>query len=166
MHSDSEDLTTFITALDFYKYWVLLFKLTNELSTFQQYINDTLWDFLNDFCQAYLNNILVYSKIWMEHWIHVKQVLHRLHEADLQVDIKKCEFDVSETVFLGVIVSGEGLRMNSQKVKAVLDWVQSTNLKEIQGFIDFANFYRRFIQDFSEIVKPLVSLIRKEVLFA
>ena len=62
MHSDSENLTTFITALDFYKYWVLSFELINELSTFQQYINDTLWDFLNDFCQIYLNDILIYSK--------------------------------------------------------------------------------------------------------
>ena len=62
MHSDSENLITFITALDSYKYWVLLFKLINELSTFQQYINNTLWDFLNNFCQIYLDNILVYSK--------------------------------------------------------------------------------------------------------
>ena len=62
MHSDSENLITFITALSFYKYWVLLFELINELSTFQQYINNTLWDFLNNFCQIYLDNILVYSK--------------------------------------------------------------------------------------------------------
>ena len=82
-----------------------------------------LWDFLNNFCQTYLNNILVYSKTQMKHWIHVKQILHRLHEADLQVNIKKCEFDVSETVFLGVIVSGKELHIDSQKVKAVLDWV-------------------------------------------
>ena len=166
MHSDSEDLITFITALNFYKYWVLLFKLTNELSTFQQYINDTLWDFLNDFCQTYLNNILVYSKIWTEHWIHVKQILHRLCEADLQVNIKKCKFNISETVFLGVIVSGEGLRINSQKVKSVLNWVQSINLKEVQGFINFTNFYCQFIQDFFKIVKPLIGLIRKKVSFA
>ena len=166
MHPDSEDLTTFITALGSYKYRVLPFGLTNGPSTFQQYINDTLWDFLNDFCQAYLDDILVYSKTRTEHRIHVKQVLHRLREADLQVDIKKCEFDVSETAFLGVLVSGEGLRMDPQKVKAVLDWVQPTNLKEVQGFIGFANFYRRFIQDFSKIVKPLISLTRKEVPFA
>ena len=59
----------------------------------------------------------------MKHWIHVKQILHCLHEADLQVNIKKCKFDVSETVFLGIIVSGEELHIDSQKVKAVLDWV-------------------------------------------
>ena len=166
MHSDSEDLTTFITALGSYTYRVLPFGLTNGPSTFQQYINDTLWGFLTDFCQAYLDNILIYSKTRKEHRIHVKKVLERLREAGLQVDIKKCEFDVSETVFLGVIISGEGLRMDPQKVKAVLDWVRPTNLKEVQGFIGFANFYRRFIQDFSKIVKPLVALTRKEVPFA
>ena len=131
MHSDSENLITFITVLDFYKYWVLLFRLINRLSTFQQYINNTLWDFLNDFCQTYLNDILVYSKIWKEHQIHVQQVLHCLCEADLQVNIKKCKFNVSETVFLDVIVSGEGLYMNSQKVKAVIDWVKLMNFKEV-----------------------------------
>ena len=72
IHSDSENLITFITALDFYKYWVLLFELINRLSIFQQYINNTLWDFLNNFCQVYLNDILIYSKTQKKHWIHIK----------------------------------------------------------------------------------------------
>ena len=131
MHSNSENLIMFITALNFYKYWVLLFRLINRLSIFQQYINDTLWDFLNDFCQTYLNDILVYSKIWKKHWIYIKQVLHCLCKADLQVNIKKCEFNISETVFLDIIVSDEELCINSQKVKAVIDWAKSMNLKEV-----------------------------------
>ena len=89
-------------------------------------------------------------------------MLERLKQAGLQIDIKKCEFDVKETTFLGVIVSGEGLRMDPQKVKAIVDWSTPTNLKEVQGFIGFANFYRRFIRDFSRLVKPLVQLTRKD----
>ena len=165
MHPDSEDLTTFITALGSYKYHVLPFGLTNGPSTFQQYINDVLWDYLNEFCQAYLDDILIYSKTRKEHRQHVSKVLSRLREAGLQVDIKKCEFDVQETAFLGVIVSGQGLRMDPHKVEAVVNWRTPSNLKEVQGFVGFANFYRRFIKDFSKLVKPLVALTRKDTPF-
>ena len=162
MHPDSEDLTTFITALGSYKYHVLPFGLTNGPSTFQQYINNVFWDFLNDFCQAYLDDILIYSKTRHEHRQHVAKVLSRLRDAGLQVDIKKCEFDVQETAFLGVIVSGQGLRMDPQKVQAIINWKTHTNLKEVQGFVGFAHFYRHFIQ---KLVKPLVALTRKDVPF-
>ncbi len=154
MHLDSEDYTTFITALGAYKYKVLSFGLTNGPASFQQYMNDVLWNFLNDFCQAYLDDILIYSKTRKEHRDHVKLVLGRLREAGLQVDIRKCEFDVEETVFLEVIVSGLGLRMNLSKVTVIVSWITSTNLKEIQDFVKFVNFYRRFIKDFSKLVKP------------
>lgn len=109
MHFESENMTTFIIVLNVYKYRVLSFDLINDSSTFQQYINDTLWDFLNDFCQVYLNDILIYSRTRKEHQKHVSLILERLKEADLQIDIKKCEFDVKETTFLNVIVSGEDL---------------------------------------------------------
>ena len=162
MHPDSEDYTTFITALGAYKYRVLPFGLTNGPSSFQQYINDALWEFLNDFCQAYLDDILIYSRTKREHTRHVRLVLDKLREAGLQVDIKKCEFDVEETVFLGVIVSGSGLRMDPEKVKVIVNWTTPTNLKEVQGFVGFANFYRRFIKDFSKVIRSLVKLTRKD----
>ena len=165
MDPGSEDFTTFITALGSYKYRVLPFGLTNGPSSFQQYINNVLFDFLNEFCQAYLDDILIYSQTRAEHRDHVKRVLQRLREAGLQVDIKKCEFDVEETVFLGLIVSGVGLRMDPQKVIAILNWLTPTNLKEVQGFVGFANFYRRFIYEFSKLVKPLVSLTKKDAPF-
>jgi hypothetical protein len=92
-------------------------------------------------------------------------VLGRLREADLQVDIRKCEFDAEETVFLEVIVSGQGLRMNPTKVEAIANWFIPTNLKEVQGFVKFVNFYRRFIKDFSKLVKPFTQLTRKDTPF-
>lgn len=165
MDPDSEDFTTFITALGAYKYRVLPFGLTNGPSTFQHYINDILFDFLNEFCQAYLDDILIYSKTKKEHQTHVKQVLERLREAGLQVDIHECEFDVEETVFLGVIISGEGLRMDPKKIECILNWKTPTNLKEVQGFVGFANFYRRFIHEFSKIVRALVNLTKKDTPF-
>lgn len=130
MDPESEDLTTFTTGMGQYKYRVLPFGLTNGPSTFQQYINDVLWEHLEDFCQAYLDDILIYSRTGSEHRKHVRWVLEQLRNAGLQVDINKCEFDVQETVFLGVIVSGKGLRMDPKKMEAIAKWATPTNLTE------------------------------------
>ncbi len=108
---------------------MLSFELINDSVSFQQYMNDVLWDFLNDFCQVYLDDILIYSKTQREHWQYVKMILDRLWEADLQVDIRKCEFDVEEIVFLEVIVSEQDLRINSIKVKVIVNWTTLINLK-------------------------------------
>ncbi len=105
MHLDSENYTIFIIALKAYKSKILSFKLTNDLILFQQYMNDVLWNFLNDFCQAYLNDILIYSKTQKKHKQHVKMILDHLWDADLQINIQKCEFNVEETIFLKIIVS-------------------------------------------------------------
>ncbi len=105
MHSDSENYTIFIIALEAYKSKMLFFKLINDSASFQQYMNDVLWDFLNDFCQVYLDDILIYSKTQQEHKQHVKMILNRLWEVDLQMNIQKCEFNVEEIIFLEVIVS-------------------------------------------------------------
>ena len=82
-------------------------------------------------------------------------ILERLREADLQINIRKCEFDVKETIFLEVIVSDQDLRMNFKKIKNIVNWVVLINLKEIQSFLRFVNFYRRFIQNFFKMIKSL-----------
>ena len=106
---DSEELTTFLTRFSVFKYLVMLFGLYNGPASWQHLINDTLFKFLHRFVQAYLDNILIYSKTLKEYHSHVCQVLQRLREAGLQVDINKCEFHVQKTKFLGLIVSTEGI---------------------------------------------------------
>ena len=165
MHPDSEDYTTFVTSLGSYKYRVLPFGLTNGPATYQHYMNDVLFDYLNDFCQAYLDDILIYSKSKKEHVQHVRQVLQKLRDAGLQVDILKCEFHVQETRFLGLLVSVEGLRVDPDRISAVRNWSIPLNLKQVQAFLGFCNFYRRFIRDFSKIVKPMVKLTCKDTPF-
>ncbi len=165
MHSDSENYTIFIIALEAYKSKVLLFELINDFVSFQQYMNNVLWDFLNDFCQVYLDDILIYSKTQWEHKQHVKMILSRLREADLQMNIQKCEFDVEEIIFLEVIVSEQDLRMNSIKVKVIVNWVTLINLKEVQSFVRFVNFYRCFIKNFLKLVKSFTQLTRKNTSF-
>jgi len=165
MHLDSENYMIFIIALEVYKSKILSFKLTNDSVSFQQYMNDVLWDFLNDFCQAYLDDILIYSKTQKKHKQHVKMILNHLQDADLQIDIWKCKFDVEETVFLEIIVLKQDLCMNFIKVKAIVNWVTSTNLKEIQDFINFVNFYQCFIKNFLKLVKSFTQLTWKDTSF-
>ncbi len=165
MHLDSENYMIFIIALEAYKSKILSFELTNNSISFQQYMNDVLWNFLNDFCQAYLNDILIYSKTQKKHKQHVKMILNHLQDADLQIDIWKCKFNVEETIFLKIIVSEQDLHMNFIKVKAIVNWVTFTNLKEIQNFIDFVNFYQRFIKNFSKLVKLFTQLTWKDKSF-
>ncbi len=165
MHLDSENYTIFIIALEAYKSKILSFELINNSISFQQYMNNVLWDFLNDFCQAYLDDILIYSKTQKKHKQHVKMILDCLQDVDLQIDIWKCKFNVEETVFLKIIVSEQDLCMNSIKVKAIVNWATSTNLKEIQDFVDFVNFYWCFIKNFSKLVKLFTQLIWKDTSF-
>ena len=165
MDPASEDLTTFTCSMGAYKYHVLPFGLTNGPSNYQHYMNDILFEFLNDFVQCYLDDILIYSKTRKEHTRHVRAVLEKLIAAGLQVDIRKSQFYAQETAFLGVIVSTQGIRMDPKKVEAIVDWIAPTHLKEAQGFIGFCNFYRRFIKGFSKIVRPIVKLTLKDAPF-
>jgi len=119
MHPNSENYTTFIIIFGAYKYKVLPFGLTNGPASFQQYINDILWDHLNIFCQAYLDDILIYNKTKGEHRGHIRLVLDKLKRAGLQIDIHKCEFDIKETIFLEIIISGDRLRMDLAKVEII-----------------------------------------------
>jgi hypothetical protein len=163
--ADFEDLIIFKTRFDAYKYRVLSFELCNESVTYQHYINDVFFDYLNDFVSIYINDILIYNNFKKEHVKHVKKMLQRLRDADLQVDIDKCELFVHEIKYLNLIVDRDEIKMNSKKIETILQWATSQNLKQIQNFFDFCNFYTRFIKNFAKIVKLLIKLTRKDVLF-
>ncbi len=165
MHSRSKDLTIFITSFDFYKYHVMSFKLINDSTFYQHYMNDVLFDYLHQFCQIYLDDIIIYSKTLKKHKKYVRLVLHRLREIDLQMNINKCKFHVQKIFFLKLLLFIKELKMNLRKVQAVVEWSTSTNLTQMQFFVDFCNFYRRFIKNFSKIVHLLIQLIQKEMIF-
>ncbi len=165
MHSDSKDLTIFIIFFDSYKYHVMLFELINESTFYQHYMNDVLFKYLHQFCQIYLNDIIIYSKILKKHKQHVWLILNRLREADLQINIDKCKFHVQKIIFLELLISIEELKMNSRKMQAVVDWSTLNNLTQMQFFINFCNFYRRFIKNFSKIVRSMIQLFQKKIIF-
>ncbi len=165
MHSSSEDLTIFIISFDFYKYHVMFFELINDSTFYQHYMNDVLFDYLHQFCQIYLNDIIIYNKTLKKHKRHVWLVLHRLRETDLQININKCKFHVQKIFFLKLLLFIEELKMNLRKVQAVVEWFISTNLTQMQFFVNFCNFYQRFIKNFLKIVHSLIQLIQKEMIF-
>ena len=161
MDPTSEEASSFLTQFGMYCYQVLPFGLTNGPASWQRYINEVLFEYLDKFCQAYVDDILIYSRARKEHHQHVRMVLEKLNQAGLQVDLKKCEWEVSETKFLGMMIDGNGIRMDPEKVKAIINWPIPRNLKQVQAFLGFCNFYRRFIRDFGKISRPLHQLSRK-----
>lgn len=152
--------TAFNTPTGHYEYLVMPFGLTNAPAVFQALINDVLRDMLNIFVFVYLDDILIFSKSMEEHEGHVSRVLQRLLENHLFVKPEKCEFHVSLTKFLGYIVTPGHLEMDPSKIKAVLNWPIPTTVKEVQRFVGFANFYRKFIRNFSSVVAPLTALTK------
>ena len=160
-----EWLTAFRTRYGLFEMLVMPFGLANAPSTFQHYVNDVLRPFLDVFCTAYIDDILIYSDNLEDHRKHVRAVLQALQEAGLQLDVDKCEFHKTEVLYLGLIISTDGIRMDPAKIKTILEWGTPTNVKDVQSFLGFANFYRRFIQDYSKIVAPLTALTRKDTKF-
>jgi len=128
-------------------------------------MNNVLFDYLHQFCQIYLDDIIIYSKTLKKHKWHVRLILHRLQETDLQMNINKCKFHVQKIFFLKLLLFIKELKMNFRKVQAVVEWFTFTNLIQMQFFINFCNFYQRFIKNFSKIVHSLIQLTQKEMIF-
>jgi hypothetical protein len=162
---EDEKLITFKIRFDLFELLILFFKLCNDSVFFQHFINDTLREYLNDFCTIYLNDILIYSEIETEHEIHVKRILLKLRETELQANIIKCKFHVTKIVYLELIVIIKRIKMNLVKIDIVINWSISVNMKDVQSFLEFVNFYKRFVYDFSKIVDFLINLIKKNIKF-
>jgi len=112
-----------------------------------------------------LNDILIYSKILKKHRTHMKEVLDKLHEVDLQINIDKCEFKIQKISFLKLLIFINDLWMNSWKVDVIRSWEVLWLLIHMQIFINFCNFYQRFIKNFSKIIQFMIKLTWKDHLF-
>ncbi|KAL0195007.1 hypothetical protein M9458_008579, partial [Cirrhinus mrigala] len=152
--------TGFLTTRGHYEYQVMPYGLAKSPAIFQSFINEILKDFLNKFVIAYIDDILIYSKSEAEHINHVRTVLSCLLENQLYVKAEKYEFHVNQTSFLGYHISHQGVQMDTAKVQAVTEWPQPTTIKELQRFLGFVNFYRRFIRNYSTVASPLTSLLK------
>ena len=131
MAAELEDLTTMITWFGTYKWKVLLFGLTGEPALWQRFINNVLWEYLNWFCTAYLDNILIYSRNLQEHKKHVCSVLTKLREFGIQANVNKCKFHVTKIKYLSLIISKDGIKMDSAKVEAIKNWSTPKHVKDV-----------------------------------
>ena len=157
--------TAFRTRYGHFEYLVMPFGLTNAPASFQAYVNDCLRNFLDIFCVVYLDDVLIFSDTLEEHVVHVKKVLSRLREYGLTCKLSKCEFHVTSVSFLGFIISPDGISMEPDRVTAITEWPVPKSVQDVQIFLGFANFYRRFIEGYSHITSPISALLRKNQQF-
>ncbi|XP_049335604.1 uncharacterized protein LOC125802248 [Astyanax mexicanus] len=152
--------TAFVTTRGHYEYLVMPFGLRNAPSVFQAFVNDVFRDMIGQFVIVSIDDILIYSDSFENHVHQVRQVLTRLLEHQLYVKGEKCEFHLPSTTFLGYIISPTGITMDDHKVEAVVSWPRPRSVKDLQNILGFANFYRRFIRNFSSIAAPLTALLK------
>ena len=161
MAEGEEWKTAFRTCYGLFKSLLLPFGLTNAPADFLRFINKTLAPFLDHFTSAYLDDILIHSDTMKEHTRHIHRVLERLNGAGLHLKPEKCEFHKMEVKYLGLIIGADGIKMDPSKVETVKAWPPPENLRDVRGFLGFANFYRRFVKGYSKVVEPLIRLTRK-----
>ena len=129
-------------------------RLTNAPAAFQHLMNNVFSDLLDICVLIYLDNILIYSDTLEEHCCHIHEVLLQLQHNKLYARGDKCSFHKDTIEYLGFILSPNGLLMDPSKVSTILEWLEPCKIKDIQSFLGFANFYRRFISDYSKITVP------------
>jgi hypothetical protein len=157
--------TTFSTRYGMYEYMVMSFGLTNEPAYFMYLMNSVFMPELDKFVVVFIDDILVYSKNETEHTKHLHTVLQRLREHHLYAKLSQCGFWLKEIKFLGHTISQEGITVDSDKVREVMDWKPPTTVRQIQSFLGLAGYYRRFISEFSQIAKPMIELLKKGAKF-
>ncbi|KAL0171626.1 hypothetical protein M9458_031161, partial [Cirrhinus mrigala] len=158
-HGD-EWKTAFSTPTGHYEYLVMPYGLVNAPSIFQDCMHDIFREFLDKFVLIYIDDILIFSSSIQEHHQHVKQVLTKLREHQLFLKAEKCSFHQRSTQYLGYNIDPAGVSMDQGKVEAITKWPKPRTVKELQKFLGFANFYRRFIEGFSILANPLTSMLK------
>lgn len=157
--------TAFPTRYGHYEFLVMPFGLTNAPAAFMDLMNRVCRPYLDHFVIVFIDDILIYSMSVEEHREHLRTIFEVLREKKLYAKFSTCEFWIKEVHFLGHVISCDGLKVNPSKIEAVMKWEQPKSPTEIKSFLDLASYYRRFIQDFSRIAKPMTGLTKKGVKF-
>jgi hypothetical protein len=153
--------TTFRIRYEHFEYLIMFFDLTNASITFQVYINKTFNELINDFCVMYLNDILIFFKNKESHVQHIRKVLKLLRTNDLFANFEKCFFFKHEVDYFEFIMSEDDITMNSSRVNIIMSWSMIKFFKNIQIFLSFVNFYRRFIARFFQLSALLSNMLKE-----
>jgi len=142
---------------------VMFFGLTNSLATFQAMINELLRDLINtEKVAAFIDDVIVRTEMEKGHNEIVAEIIKRLEENGLYMKPEKCKWKVREIGFLEVVIGPDGIKMEEEKVKGVLDWLTLKCVKDVQKFLRLANYYCQFIEGFVSIAKPLHDMVKKD----
>jgi hypothetical protein len=154
--------TAFVSRYGLYEFMVMSFGLTNAPAYFMYMMNKVFMEYLDKFIVVFIDDILVYSRNEGEHEGHLLLVLQKLRDHKLYAKLSKCEFWLKQVTFLGHVVSKGGISVDPCKVQDVLSWKAPMSVSEIQSFLGLAGYYRRFIEGFSKISKPMTELLEKD----
>ncbi|GBG72919.1 hypothetical protein CBR_g12640 [Chara braunii] len=165
VHHDDQYKTAFRTRYGHYEFIVMPFGLTNAPATFQRCMDDLFRPWLDRFVVVYLDDILVFSKTLQEHQGHLRQVLEKLREANFKINAKKCDWEKTQVLYLGHVLDGDGVKPEDCKIAAIRDWPTPRTLTELRSFLGLANYYRKFVRNFSTIAAPFCKLLRKETIW-
>jgi hypothetical protein len=157
--------TAFTTRYGLFEYLVMSFGLTNAPTHFTYLMNSVFMPELDKFVVVFIDDILIYSKNEEEHAKHLWIVLTHLREHQLYAKFSKCAFWLEEIQFLGHVLSAKGIVIDPSKVKDILEWKPPTTVHQVRSFLRLAGYYRRFIPDFSKIVKPITGLLKNDTKF-
>nr|CAH66749.1 H0409D10.7 [Oryza sativa] len=155
--------TAFTTRYGLFECTVMSFGLTNAPAFFMNLMNKVFMEYLDKFVVVFIDDILIYSKTKEEHEEHLRLALEKLREHQLYAKFSKCEFWLSEVKFLGHVISSGGVAVDPSNVESVLNWKQPKTVSEVRSFLGLAGYYRRFIENFSKIARPMTRLLQKEV---
>ena len=157
-NSEDKPKTAFIVGqLGFYQCERMPFGLCNAPATLQKVIESCMGDLNLSKCLLYLDDIIVFSKTYEEHLERLESVFSRLKDAGLKLKPSKCLLFQRSIKYLGHIVSSEGIATDPDKIAAVQQWPVPKSVKELQSFLGFVGYYRKFIKNFSKIARPLTS---------
>jgi hypothetical protein len=141
------------------------FGLTNAPAYFMYMMNKVFMEHLDKFVMVFINDLLVYSRNEEEHEGHLLLVLQKLRDHKLYAKLSKCEFWLKQVAFLGHVISKGGISVDPGMVQDVLSWKAPTSVSDIQSFLGLAGYYRRLIEGFSKISKPMTLLLEKDKQF-
>jgi transposase InsO family protein len=161
MKPGEEWKTAFRSRFGHYEYLVMPFGLTNAPAIFQGMMQDIFRDMLDIYVIIYLDDILIFSPDLETHEQHVKSVLERLRTFGLYCKLEKCYFDQTAVSYLGMDITANGIQMSNDKIQTIQDWTAPTTVKQVQSFLGYTNFYRKFIKNYSAIARPLTDLTKK-----